>query len=196
MSSYYWRDRGAVIGLLLLSFKLASITALVSAIAPAIAIAKDPRPVDLMLKDMNGRKVHLSDYRGKLVVLNIWATWCVPCRDEMPMLVELEKEYATRGVTFIAASLDDRETRRQIPEFLSKYNVGFTVWVGASTMDLDDLKLGQAVPATAFLDRDGRIVARVMGQMSRDELKERLEWLTGDRTGPAPKALVQNLSGK
>jgi thiol-disulfide isomerase/thioredoxin len=101
---------------------------LVSAIAPAIAIAKDPRPVDLMLKDMNGRKVHLRDYRGKPVVLNIWATWCVPCRDEMPMLVELEKEYAARGVTFIAASLDDRQTRQQIPEFLSKYKVGFTVW--------------------------------------------------------------------
>ena len=97
---------------------------------------------------------------------------------------------------FIAASLDDRQTRPQIPEFLSKYNVGFTVWVGASTMDLDDLKLGQAVPATAFLDREGRIVARVMGQMSRDELKERLEWLTGDRSGPAPKALVQNLTEK
>ena len=63
-------------------------------------------------------------------------------------------------------------------------------------MDLDDLKLGQAVPATAFLDRQGRIVARVMGQMSRDELKERLEWLTGDRTGPAPKALVHHLTEK
>ena len=180
----------------MLSLKLASIAVVVSAIAPAIAIAKDPRPVDLMLKDMNGRKVHLRDYRGKVVVLNIWATWCVPCRDEMPMLVELEKEYASRGVMFIAASLDDRQTRLQIPEFLSKYNVGFTVWVGASTMDLDDLKLGQAVPATAFLDREGRIVARVMGQMSRDELKERLEWLTNDRSGPAPKALLQNLSGK
>jgi thiol-disulfide isomerase/thioredoxin len=149
-----------------------------------------------MLKDMKGQKVHLRDYRGKVVVLNIWATWCVPCREEMPMLVELEKEYAARGVVFIAASLDDRQTRARIPEFLSKYSVGFTVWVGASTMDLDDLKLGQVVPATAFLDREGRIVARVLGQMSKDELKERLDWLTGDGRGPAPKALVQNLSAK
>jgi thiol-disulfide isomerase/thioredoxin len=149
-----------------------------------------------MLKDMKGQKVHLRDYRGKPVVLNLWATWCVPCREEMPMLVELEKEYAARGVMFIAASLDDRQTRSQIPEFLSKYNVGFTVWVGASTMDLDDLKLGPVVPATAFVDREGRIVARVMGQISRDELKERLDWLTGDGSGPAPNALVQHLSAK
>jgi hypothetical protein len=61
-------------------------------------------------------------------------------------------------------------------------------------MDLDDLKLGPVVPATAFVDREGRIVARVMGQISRDELKERLDWLTGDQRGPAPQALVQHLS--
>ena len=179
----------------MLSSKLASFAVLV-AVGSSIAIAKDSRPVDLMLKDMKGQKVHLRDFRGKVVVLNLWATWCVPCREEMPLLVELEKEYAARGVVFIAASLDDRQSRSQIPEFLSKYNVGFTVWVGASTMDLDDLKLGQMVPATAFVDREGRIVARVMGQMSRDELKERLDWLTGDRSGPAPKALVQHLTGK
>jgi thiol-disulfide isomerase/thioredoxin len=164
--------------------------------APAILVAKDPRPVDLLLKDMRGQRVRLRDYRGKVVVLNIWATWCVSCRAEMPMLVEAEKEYAGRGVVFIAASLDDRKTRPQIPEFLTKYHVAFPVWVGASTMDLDDLKLGQVVPATIFLDQEGRIVARVLGQATKDELKERLDWLTGDRSGPAPKALVQNLSDK
>ena len=149
-----------------------------------------------MLKDMKGQKVHLRDYRGKAVVLNIWATWCVPCREEMPMLVEVEKEYAARGVVFIAASLDDRQTRPQIPEFLTKYKVGFTVWVGASTMDLDDLKLGQALPATAFLDQEGRIVARVIGQAQKNDWKERLDWLTGDRSGPAPAPVVQHMTGK
>lgn len=163
---------------------------------PAIAISKDPRPVDLPLKDLKGQKVRLRDYRGKLIVLNFWATWCVPCREEMPMLVDLEKEYATRGVVFIAASLDDRQTRPQIPDFLTKFNIGFPVLVGASTMDLDDLKLGQALPATAFLDREGRIVARVLGQVSKDQMIERLDWLIGDPSGPAPNPLVQNLSGK
>ena len=163
---------------------------------PAIALSRGPRPVDLMLKNMKGQKQRLRNYRGKVVVLNIWATWCVPCREEMPMLVEAEREYATRGVVFIAASLDDRQTRPKIADFMATFHIDFPVWVGASTMDLDDLKLGQAVPATAFLDRQGRIVARVLGQMSKDELKERLDWLTGDGSGPAPAPLVQNLSGK
>ncbi|MCX6626902.1 MAG: TlpA disulfide reductase family protein [Candidatus Solibacter sp.] len=177
--------------------KLALIAVLLAAaMFPVIAVSKDPRPVDLPLKDMMGRKVRLRDYRGKVVVLNFWATWCVPCREEMPMFVEVEKEFALRGVVFIAASLDDRQTRPQIPDFLAKFNIGFPVWVGASTMDLDDLKLGQGVPATAFLDREGRIVARVLGQVSKDQLKERLDWLTGDRSGAAPEPLVQNLPGK
>ena len=152
--------------------------------------------MDLPFKDMKGQKVHLRDYRGKVVVLNFWATWCVPCREEMPMFVEMEKEYAPRGVVFIAASLDDRETRPKIPGFMAEFKIGFPVLVGASTMDLDDLKLGQALPATAFLDPEGRIVARILGQARKGDLKERLDWLTGDRKGPAPDPVVQHLAGK
>src|SRR6266436_2179093 len=153
-------------------------------------------PADLNLTDLAGKKVHLRDYRGKVVVLNFWATWCVPCREEMPMFVEMEKEYGPRGVVFVAASLDDRESRPKIPDFIAKFNIGFPVLVGASTMDLDDLKLGQALPATAFLDQEGRIVARVLGQAQKDDLKERLDWLTGDRKGPPPDPVVQHLAGK
>ena len=174
--------------------KLASISLLAPVLVfPAVAASKNPRPVDLPLKDMNGQKVHLRDYRGKVVVLNFWATWCVPCREEMPMFVAMEKEYAPRGVVFVAASLDDRETRPKIPDFIAKFNIGFRVLTGASTMDLDDLKLGQGLPATAFLDREGRIIARILGQARPGEVKERLEWLTGDKSGPTPEALVKHL---
>jgi len=143
---------------------------------------------------MSGRKVRLADHRGKIVVLNFWATWCVPCRAEMPMFVEAEKEYAPRGVVFIAASLDDSQTRPKIPDFIADFKIGFPVWVGASTMDLEDLKLGRALPATAFLDREGRIAARVLGQLPKDELYERLDWLTGNRKGPPPNPLVRHVS--
>jgi thiol-disulfide isomerase/thioredoxin len=155
---------------------------------PALA-----RPVDLPFKDMSGQRVRLRDHRGKVVVLNFWATWCVPCKAEMPMLVEIHKEYASRGVVFIAASLDDRATRPKIPDFTASLHIGFPVWVGASTMDLEDLKLGQALPATAFLDKEGRIVARILGQASAEEVKERLDWLTGNKAGPAPQPVVKHL---
>jgi thiol-disulfide isomerase/thioredoxin len=175
---------------------MASINLLLSALLLARLVSAESRPVSLPFKDLSGKKVNVSDHRGKFVVLNFWATWCVPCRAEMPLLVEAEKEYAPRGVLFVAASLDDREGRPKIPGFIDEFKIGFPVWTGASTMDLEDLKLGTALPATAFLDRDGRIVARVLGQLPKDELYERLLWLTGDRKGPAPKPVVQHVNGK
>lgn len=167
---------------------------LAALMVPVVAISGDSRPVSLPFKDLDGKKVRLNDHRGKLVVLNFWATWCVPCRAEMPMLVEAEKQYASRGVQFIAASLDDRQTRPKIASFMDDFKIGFPVWTGASTMDLEDLKLGTALPATAFLDREGRIVARVLGQITRQEVDERLLWLLGDRKGTPPDPLVRHLT--
>lgn len=155
--------------------------------------SKEPPNAELTLKDANGQKVSLRDYRGKIVVLNFWATWCGPCNEEMPMIVEMEREYRSRGVIFIAASLDDSKTKSRIPAFLSKYQVEFPVWYGATGDDLANLGMGEAVPDTAFIDQEGRIVARVLGQMRKEELKERLDWLTGDRAGAAPPPLVKHL---
>jgi thiol-disulfide isomerase/thioredoxin len=154
---------------------------------------KKAAPADLNLVDLDGKKVHLKDYRGKLVVLNFWATWCVPCRDEMPMFVEVEKAWTSKGVIFIGASLDDKKSVKAIPEFMQKYKIDFPVWTGTTGDDMDHLKMGDAVPDTAFLDEEGVILARVQGEIKKSELVERLEWLTSDRKGPAPQALVRNL---
>src|SRR5580704_4750942 len=80
---------------------------------------KDLPKAELNLKDMNGQKVHLRDYRGKAVVLNFWATWCGPCKAELPMLVEAAKDYGSRGVSFVAVSLDDEKTKPLVPAFVS-----------------------------------------------------------------------------
>jgi thiol-disulfide isomerase/thioredoxin len=162
----------------------------------AAGMAADLRPVNLPFKDMKGNRVKVTALRGKPVVLNFWATWCVPCRAEMPILVEAEKEYAARRVAFVGASLDNRQSRSKISDFVNEFKVGFPIWTGASTMDLDDLKLGSSLPATAFLDREGRIVARVLGQITRNELYERLDWLTGIRQGAAPDPLVKHVAEK
>jgi thiol-disulfide isomerase/thioredoxin len=158
----------------------------------ALLIYAAPK-ADLTLKDANGEKVRLSDLRGKPVVLNFWATWCAPCNAEMPMLVEMEKQYSTRGVVFIAASLDDAKTQSRIPAFVSQHAIAFTVWYGATADDLDHLKLGGAVPATAFLDAEGHIVARILGQARADEVKQRLDWLTGEKSAAPPEPLLKHL---
>ena len=94
--------------------------------------ASSSKPVDLNLRDLSGNKVQLRDYRGKNVVLNLWATWCVPCREEMPMMVDAAKSWTPRSITFIAVSLDDEKTKKDIPAFVAKYGVTFPVWAGGT----------------------------------------------------------------
>ena len=163
------------------------------AIVLFLSSAPSSSPADLNLSDMSGKKVHLKDYRGKIVVLNFWATWCGPCREEMPMLVESEKAWGPKGVVFIGASLDEKKTQKEIPAFLAKHGVTFPVWIGASGDHLDKLGMGEAVPDTAFLDAEGFILFRVQGEIKKAELDERLEWITGNRSSSAPKALLRNL---
>jgi thiol-disulfide isomerase/thioredoxin len=169
---------------------------LVTAVLPALCGASKDEVVDLSLKDAQGNQVHLHDYRGKTVVLNFWATWCGPCREEMPLLVSAENEYRERGIVFLGASLDAAETQDRIPDFLSKYQVRFPIWLGATGDDMAKLHMGDTVPATAFIDEEGHIVARILGQMRPGEIKERLDWLLGGRTNPAPALLVRHLDEK
>jgi thiol-disulfide isomerase/thioredoxin len=182
-----------------MSLRTLTICLLTISTVPITGAPKEAPKADLTLKDASGQKVRLRDLRGKVVVLNFWATWCVPCRAEMPLLVESERDYGSRGVVFVGASLDDDESKAQVPAFTAMHKVDFPIWYGATGDDLAKLELGEAVPATAFLDQEGHIVARVLGQLRKEDLQERLDWLTGDRKGPAPQALVkhlENLHGK
>jgi thiol-disulfide isomerase/thioredoxin len=146
----------------------------------------------LSLKDVGGRTHSLGEYRGKIVVLNFWATWCKPCREELPILVSLDSRYRERGVEFIAASGDDEATQKKVSDFARKLKITFPVWVGAKTTDLLRLGLGDELPATAIIDRNGAVVGRILGVVSHADLQKRIEWLLGDRETPAPPPLVNN----
>ncbi|MCU1262237.1 MAG: Redoxin domain protein [Bryobacterales bacterium] len=110
----------------------------------------------------------------------------------MPLVAEMEKIYAPKGIVFLGASLDEKQTRPGIPKFVAAHQITFPIWVGATGDDLARLGLGEAIPATAFLDEHGIIFARVLGQIRKAEILERLDWITGDRAGPAPEPLVKH----
>jgi thiol-disulfide isomerase/thioredoxin len=164
-----------------------------SLLLPLAGISQHARGADLTLKSIDGPRVRLKDYRGKIVLVNFWATWCGPCIAEVPLLAKEEENYRSRGVIFIAASVDDAKTRTQVQAFVSRNRVHLIVCLGANSDDLDRLGMGLAVPATAFLDQQGRIVFRITGPMREGELRERLDWLIGSRGGPLPAAFIRHL---
>ncbi|MCU1254499.1 MAG: Redoxin domain protein [Candidatus Angelobacter sp.] len=158
----------------------------------ALANAQEAAP-SLELHDLKGAPHKLEDYRGKPVVLNFWATWCVPCAAEMPMLSEMQKRYQDR-VLFIAASIDDEDMRPQIEAFIRKHQGSvLTVMVGATLDSLEDFGVNQGMPGTVFIDADGNIVDRLSGALKRSDLQKRLRQLTGEpepepTPAPVPKA--------
>ena len=172
-----------------------SIFCLIAVTMLSIAVAGESaeRPAALMLKDMQGKKATLRDLRGKIVVLNFWATWCGPCNAEMPMLVSAANSYDTQRVAFVGASVDAPETQNKIAEYVSKLGIAYPIWVGATDDDMKRLRLGNSVPCTAFLDANGIVRARILGQMRPGEIQERVDWLLRDRAGNAPSAIIKHL---
>lgn len=158
------------------------------------AWVEQEQPVELRFHDLYGRAQSVESFQGKIVVVNFWATWCVPCAHEIPMLVRLEKEYAKRGVAVIGISLDDGKTVKRVPKFIRKKKITFPIWVGATADDLARLGLGQALPATLFLDRQGNVAGRVLGELKEKGLRHRVDWMLGDHSGSPPKPLEKHLS--
>jgi len=144
-------------------------------------------PRALELSDHAGQVRRLEEFRGQVVVLNFWATWCGPCAKEMPIFVETHKRYAERGVVMLAASLDDDQTKANIPAFMQKYKLTFPVLVDATVEHLHLFEMGDGLPSTVFLDTEGRVFARIFGEVKKKDVFERVEWLLGDRKGRNPK---------
>ena len=171
---------------------------LLSALASAQQPTSPPQPIPaqqaapaLKLHDLKGTPHLLEDYRGKPVLLNFWATWCVPCAAEMPLLNEMQKQYQGR-VIFIAASIDDEDMKPQVEAFIKKHQgEALTVMMGATLDALDDFGVNQGMPGTVFIDAEGKMVDRRTWALKRADLEQLLRKLAGEPEAvptPAPKA--------
>lgn len=158
---------------LLLSLAIAG---LLLGLAPTTPARPEAAP-ELALKDLSGTEQKLSDYRGKVVLLNFWATWCVPCRKEMPSLVALQNEYGPKGLQIIAASIDEPSTRPKIEPFARDSKLNFPVLIGAHVGYMEQFGLDAVLPSTVLIDRDGNIVTRITGIIKEDEIKQQLDAL-------------------
>jgi peroxiredoxin len=147
--------------------------------------AMGPSPVrpEISLNDAQGKHHSLADYRGKIVVLNFWATWCVGCKQEMPIFVDVYKKYRDHGVVVLAASVDDESTKKYVPQFMRSYKMDFPVLLDASPDIMHDVGLGDALPSTVFLDTEGNVVGMIAGAAKRKDVLERVDKLLAN-SGP------------
>jgi thiol-disulfide isomerase/thioredoxin len=140
-----------------------------------------PEP-ELTLKDLDGKNVSLSDYKGKVVLVNFWATWCEPCRVEIPWLIEMQKKYGDKGFVLLGIALDE-EGKSVVAPFVAKERfevdgqklpMSYQILIGN---DEAADKFGGlfGYPTSILISRDGKQIKRVTGMISEDEMSKAVE---------------------
>jgi cytochrome c biogenesis protein CcmG/thiol:disulfide interchange protein DsbE len=133
-----------------------------------VAAAKAP---DFSLTTINGKQVKLSDYKGKVVLLDFWATWCVPCQAEIPRFAEFQKKHGQQGFQVIGISMDDSPA--PVRSFYTKFDLNYPVALGTKKV-AESYGGILGLPVTFLIDRDGYIVKQYEGEANLDEMQAEL----------------------
>lgn len=157
---------------------LLSLTLAVRSMRPGGGGAGEADTLDFSptLKDMDGRDVRLADFSGKPLIINLWATWCGPCRLEMPQLVQLSAKYKDRGLNIIGISVDDRP--EDVRAFAAEFKVNYPMLVGLGRDEvLAALGYTGGVPMSLFVNADGTVAHRMIGIATTRSWERRIEAL-------------------
>jgi thiol-disulfide isomerase/thioredoxin len=122
------------------------------------------------LATLDGHRVKLSDYRGKAVLLNFWATWCSPCKVEMPWFVELQKKYGNDGLVILGIAMDDSDAPK-IAQFASEMGVNYPVLLGTDKVS-EQYGNVEFLPTSFYIDREGKIIGKGTGLLGRGEIED------------------------
>ncbi len=124
----------------------------------------------------------LEDYRGKVIILDLWTTWCPPCRKEIPDFIALQNEYRDKGLEVIGVSLDPVNPRggggpAAVPPFMQQFGINYTIWMVTDFKALGNYQLGQGYPTTYIIDRNGRTVKQYVGMRTKDVFENDIKQL-------------------
>lgn len=140
------------------------------AAAAASGAGQDTPAPDFSLRDLQGRTLTLADFRGKVLVLNFWATWCPPCRAEIPAFIEAVKNLGGEGLAVIGLSLDEIPPAR-LSAWVAKAGINYPVAVATEKI-VTDYQPGEYIPATIVIDGKGRIRHRHTGMIDQETLEK------------------------
>jgi thiol-disulfide isomerase/thioredoxin len=156
-------------------FRVDALEVLASSPAEREQAAIVGKEIDLTLKDPFGAEQRLSSLKGRIVILNFWATYCIPCRKEMPDLAAIQNEYGALGVQVVGASTDEAGDRDKVMQFAKETKVNFPIWLGATTAHMISFALGAALPGTVIIDREGRVAKIISGVVNFADLKKQID---------------------
>ena len=142
---------------------------------PDASFAGKPAPLNFTLKDMNGVDVNLTSFKGRVILLNFWATWCGPCKLEIPDLVKLQDEYRNELVV-LGFSVDD--TVEQLRPYAAEYKMNYPILVGLGHENVQEA-YGPlfGIPVTVLIDREGRIAKKMSGIRSKQQFEREIKAL-------------------
>jgi peroxiredoxin len=152
-----------------------AVTTLADDAKPAAAVSPESlvrsAAPEFALPDLDGKTVRLSDFRGKAVVLNFWATWCAPCRHEIPWLIDLQKRYGPEGLVVIGVSMDSTRPD-DAAKFSKQAGINYPIVLGPGTGVTRQYGGVWSLPTTFYIGRDGTITAVIPGVVEREEMEE------------------------
>lgn len=136
---------------------------------------------NLSLKDINGKSIKLADLRGKVVLLNFWATWCVPCRTEIPDLIKKQREYQRRGLHIVGITYPPEQIT-EVRQFARKLKINYPVSIGSKETK-QAFTSSETLPLTVIIDQEGTIRGIIEGVMYSDEFEEQVKPLLSGLPG-------------
>ena len=132
-----------------------------------------PQATSLKLKDIRGRPFGLADYKGKVLLVNFWATWCQPCRKEIPDLIKMQRAYRNMGLQVVGITYPP-QTRAQVLRFVRKMGINYPVALGTQQTK-DRFDKSEALPITVIIDRAGKIRDVILGILFPDEFEQKIK---------------------
>jgi peroxiredoxin len=163
--------------------KIRIVTALVAAalvvggvsILPGLfAQTPEKKPAEFTLKSVDGKTVKLADYRGKVVLVDVWATWCPPCRREIPEIIKLQNEVTKEKLDVVILGISVDRSKSALPKFIKANKINYPILL-AESKAMESLGEVEYIPTKFFIDRKGVVRDSAVGGMTKDDLKKKLE---------------------